>query len=108
MLVAVVGFGFRSGKAQNEQMLCGLPPKADLSPDLRTTPAASSWRTLPWQRGALRPYVEFISDAWHREDESGLLWVRLYLTPQAGHEHIDAAVIGFRATPRNGVTELVP
>jgi hypothetical protein len=25
----------------------GLPPKADLPPDLRTTPAASSWRTPP-------------------------------------------------------------
>src|SRR5215467_7161589 len=32
---------------------------------------------------------------------------RLYLAPQAGDEHIDAAVIGFRATPGNGVTELV-
>jgi len=55
----------------------------------------------------LRPYVEFISDAWHGEDESWRLRVRLYLAPQAGDEHIDAAVIGFRATPRNGVTELV-
>src|SRR5262249_60081374 len=26
---------------------------------------------------------------------------------QAGDEHTDVAVIGFRATPRNGVTELV-
>src|SRR5262249_47121403 len=58
-------------------------------------------------RGALRPYVEFISDAWHGEDESWRLRVWLYLAPQAGDEHIDAAVIGFRATPRNGVTELV-
>src|SRR5262249_51079322 len=58
-------------------------------------------------RRALRPYVEFISDAWHGEDESWRLRVRLYLAPQAGDEHIDAAVIGFRATPRNGVTELV-
>src|SRR5215469_6395859 len=56
-------------------------------------------------RGALRPYVEFIPDALHREDESWRLRVRLYLAPQAGDEHIDAAVIGFRATPRNGVTE---
>src|SRR5262252_9550880 len=58
-------------------------------------------------RGALRPYVEFIPDALHREDESWRLRVRLYLAPQAGDEHIDAAVIGFRAAPGNGVTELV-
>src|SRR5262249_7239594 len=32
-------------------------------------------------RGALRPYVEFISDAWHGEDESWRLRVRLYLAP---------------------------
>ena len=32
--------GVKSGKAQNEQMFSGLPPKADLPPDLRTTPAA--------------------------------------------------------------------
>src|SRR6516162_8051741 len=58
-------------------------------------------------RGALRPYIEFIPDAWHREYESWRLRVRLYLTPQAGDEHVDAAVIGFRATPGNGVTEPV-
>src|SRR5262252_6073271 len=58
-------------------------------------------------RGALRPYIEFIPDAWHGEDESWRLRVRLYLAPQAGDEHIDAAVIGFRTTTRNGVTELV-
>src|SRR6516165_2273256 len=58
-------------------------------------------------RGALRPYIEFIPDAWHREDESWRLRLRLYLAPQAGDEHVDAAVIGFRATPGNGVTELV-
>jgi hypothetical protein len=58
-------------------------------------------------RGALRPYIEFIPDAWHREYESWRFRVRLYLAPQASDEHIDAAVIGFRATPRNGVTELV-
>src|SRR6516164_5864481 len=58
-------------------------------------------------RGALRPYVEFIPNALYREDESWRLRVRLYLAPQADDEHIDAAVIGFRATPRNGVTELV-
>src|SRR5215472_6743573 len=57
--------------------------------------------------GALRPYVEFISDARHGEDESWRLRVRLDLAPQAGDEHIDAAVIGFCATSRNGVTELV-
>src|SRR6516165_8042024 len=58
-------------------------------------------------RGALRPYIEFIPDAWHREDESWRLPVRLYLAPQADDEHVDAAVIGFRVTPGNGVTELV-
>src|SRR6266516_2264027 len=65
-----------------------------------------SWRCLAI-RDALRPYAEFISDAWHGEDESWRLRVRLYLTPQAADEHIDAAVIGFRATPGHGVTELV-
>jgi len=30
-------------------MFSGLPPKADLPPDLRTTPAASFWRTPPSQ-----------------------------------------------------------
>src|SRR5215472_13960495 len=64
------------------------------------------WRCLAI-RGALRPYVEFISDARNGEDESWRLRVRLYLAPQAGDEHIDAAVVGFRATPGNGVTELV-
>src|SRR6516162_8673727 len=58
-------------------------------------------------RGALRPHVEFIPDARHREDESWRLRVGLDLAPQTGDEHIDAAVIGFRATPGNGVTELV-
>ena len=29
--------GVRTGKAQNEHMFTGLPPKADLPPDLRTT-----------------------------------------------------------------------
>src|SRR5215813_11628496 len=58
-------------------------------------------------RGALRPYIEFIPDALHREYESWRFRVRLYLAPQASDEHIDAAVIGFRATPGNGVTELV-
>src|SRR5262249_36528573 len=33
---------------------CGLPPKADLPPDLRTTPAASSWRTPPSRPRASR------------------------------------------------------
>src|SRR5262245_17950532 len=58
-------------------------------------------------RGPLRPYIEFIPDSLHREYESWRFRVRLYLAPQASDEHIDAAVIGFRATPRNGVTELV-
>jgi len=39
--------GVKSGKAQNEQMFSRLPPKADLPPDLRTTPAASSSRMPP-------------------------------------------------------------
>jgi len=55
----------------------------------------------------LRPYVEFIPDAWHGEDESWRLWVGLYLAPQAGDEHIDAAIIGFGATAGDGVTQLV-
>src|SRR6516162_1969341 len=46
-------------------------------------------------------------DALHREYESWRLRVRLYLATQAGDEHVDAAVIGFRVTPGNGVTELV-
>src|SRR5262249_21145326 len=58
-------------------------------------------------RGPLRPYIEFIPHAWDREYESWPPRVRLYLATQAGDEHIDAAVIGFRATPGNGVTELV-
>src|SRR5262245_57879732 len=52
-------------------------------------------------------YVEFISDAWHGKDESWRLRVRLYLASQAGDEHIDATIIGFRATPGNSVTELI-
>src|SRR5258706_15286626 len=64
--------------------------------------------SLGWaDRGALRPYIEFIPDALHREYESWRLRVRLYLAPQASDEHIDAAIIGFRATPGNGVTELL-
>src|SRR5262249_2636835 len=51
--------------------------------------------------------VQVISAAWHGEDESWRLRVGLYLAPQASDEHIDAAIIGFRATPGNGVTELV-
>src|SRR5262245_57635928 len=42
------------------QMLSALPPKADLPPDLRTTPAASPWRTPPSRpRGipASNPYL---------------------------------------------------
>src|SRR5262249_6859520 len=37
----------KTGKAQNQQMLSALPPKADLPADLRTTPSASSSRTPP-------------------------------------------------------------
>src|SRR5262249_49758552 len=64
------------------------------------------WRCLAI-RGALRSYVELIADTRHGEDESWRLRVRLYLAPQAGDEHIDAAVIGFRAMPGDGVTQLV-
>src|SRR6516225_3243213 len=66
----------------------------------------NGWRCLAIRR-AWRSYVEFISDARHGADESWRLRVWLYLAPQAGDEHIDAAIIGFRATPRNGVTEVV-
>src|SRR6516164_8425915 len=37
----------KGGKAQNEHIMSALPPKADLPPDLRTAPAASSSRTPP-------------------------------------------------------------
>src|SRR5262245_18322758 len=56
---------------------------------------------------ALRRYFVFISDARHGDDDTWRLRVSIYLTPQAGDEHVDVAVIGFRATPGNGVTELV-
>src|SRR5262249_38728885 len=59
-------------------------------------------------RGALRPYVEFIPDAWHGEDESRRLRGRLYLATQAGGGHVDAAGLGVPAPPRNGVTGLGP
>jgi predicted cobalt transporter CbtA len=36
---SVVGFGFGSGEAQHGQMFFRFAPKADLPPDLRTTPA---------------------------------------------------------------------
>jgi hypothetical protein len=39
--------GVKTGKTQNQQMFSGLPPKTDLPPDLRTTPAASFSRTPP-------------------------------------------------------------
>ena len=44
--------------------------------------------------------------ALHREYESWRFRVRLYLASQAGDEHIDATIIGLRATPGNSVTEL--
>src|SRR5262249_61776385 len=56
---------------------------------------------------ALRPYIEFIPDAWHREYELWRLWVRLYLATQAGAEHVDAPVLGVRTTPGNCRTEMV-
>src|SRR5262252_6226609 len=49
----------RTGKAQNEHMFSGLRPKADLPPDLRTTPAASSSRTR-----SSRPRASQHSRAW--------------------------------------------
>src|SRR5262249_23753020 len=55
----------------------------------------------------LRPYGEFVPGAWHGEDESWRLRVRLYLTPEPSDKHINGAVIGFRATAGNGITELV-
>src|SRR5262245_40739150 len=58
-------------------------------------------------RGALRPYVEFISESWHREYESWRLRVGLDLGPQAGDEHIHGAFRGFRATAGDGVPGLV-
>jgi len=39
----------KTGKAQTEQTISALPPKADLPPDLRTTPAASFSR-MPQSR----------------------------------------------------------
>src|SRR5262249_37764504 len=38
--------GVKTGKSRSEQMFSGLPPKADLLPDLRTTPARR-YRTAP-------------------------------------------------------------
>src|SRR5262249_60656065 len=68
---------------------------------------ANGWRGLAI-RGALRPYVEFISDAWHGEDESWRLRVRLYLAPQAGGQQIHAAGIGVPPTPPHAATGPVP
>src|SRR5262249_43765616 len=46
-----VGFGshdrVKTGKTQNRKWFPVLPPRADLPPDLRTTPAASASRTPP-------------------------------------------------------------
>src|SRR5215471_13695510 len=51
VLAANVGFGshdrVKTGKTQNCKMVSGLPPKADLPPDLRAIPAANSSRTPP-------------------------------------------------------------
>src|SRR5262249_45763102 len=44
----------KTAKAQNEQIFFGLPPKADLPPDLRAPPAASSWRPPPSRPRASR------------------------------------------------------
>ncbi|MFZ1090812.1 MAG: hypothetical protein WAN75_16510 [Xanthobacteraceae bacterium] len=56
---------------------------------------------------ALRPSGEFVPETWYSEDKCGRLWGRLYLAPQPSDEHVDVAIIGFGATPDNGVTQLV-
>src|SRR5262245_3437487 len=57
---------------------------------------------------ALRPSGEFVPKPWYCEDECGPLCVWLYLAPQPSDQHVDVAIIGLRATPHNGVTQLVP
>src|SRR5262249_19859763 len=57
--------------------------------------------------GSLRLYSEFVSDAWHAEDESWRFRVRLYLAPQPGDEHVDTAIIRPHAMPDDGTTQLV-
>jgi hypothetical protein len=56
--------------------------------------------------GGASPFAALCGRTSHGEDEPWRLRVRLYLAPQTSDEHIDAAVIWFRATSRNGVTEL--
>src|SRR5215472_17450334 len=56
---------------------------------------------------ALRPRGEFVPEAWYSENESGRLRVRLYLAAQPGDEHVDVAIVEFRAMPDNGTTQLV-
>ena len=55
-----VGFGFKTGKAQNEQMLSGLPPIADMRdgvPDFRLVPepAVSTCSNMPCAEGRVIP-----------------------------------------------------
>ena len=56
-----VGFGFKTGKAQNEQMLSGLPPIADMRdgvPDFRLVPEADSCTaTKPFARVSLLDHL---------------------------------------------------
>src|SRR6516165_5514460 len=73
--------------------------------------AALPWLGVP--AGMASPPPDWLSGSGSRAGDASPLAAlcgrtsNLYLTPQAGDEHIDAAVIGFRATPRDGVTELV-
>ena len=55
----------------------------------------------------LWPYGEFVPDAWHADDELWCLRVRLYLAPQPGDEHVDAAIKGVHAMTHYSATQLV-
>ena len=55
----------------------------------------------------LGPGSEFVPDAWHAEEELWCFRVGLYLAPQPGDEHVDAAIKGFRVMPNNSMTQLV-
>src|SRR4029077_524422 len=57
--------------------------------------------------GWLRPRYELVPNSWYRQKESGDLRIRLDLAPHPGDKHVDAAVEGVHATPRNGVPQLV-
>ena len=47
----------------------------------------------------LWPCGEFVPDAWHADDELWCFRVRLYLAPQPGDEHVDAAIKGSASCP---------